>query len=338
MPSSWVVRVASTRAAGLGHLARSTALATALGAQARVSVVLDTSTKVLHERFGSDYFSFAEVQDWLTTQCDGVVLDGYDIVRLEIARWRQQTRFLAVIEDFYSPHPLADFAIAPAPHLVGNRIGDTPAALGGSYALIDPQYANFSRQTRRGGPQHIAVGLGAIDSHGATLLAVDALVEVRTRHPITATILCSSAAAHLSAVQEAVHSAGDWMHLVLDCDSAKDIWSAADIAIGAGGVSFLERLASGCPSICISTSSNQDLALSKIETLGIGIFAGRLENIDKHRLATLCLSFLNDPDRRKAVSERGRSRVDGCGAERAAEILLRTARTFGTTGMEPERP
>lgn len=92
--------------------------------------------------------------------------------------------------------------------------------------------------------------------------------------------------------------------------------AAADLVVTAGGVTLLEALSTGCPTIAISVAPNQDAAVRTAASVGAALHA----TLDD--AATAAAELAADPERRGSLARAGRALVDGEGAQRvAAEIL-----------------
>ena len=320
---NWFVRIASAPECGAGHVMRSGALARALAERISVTVVLDRNGMDWAWTFATDGVTAIAAGDESDLPCAGVVLDGYDFTQGEIDRWRQRARTLVVIDDFLSPPSCADLVIAPAPHLRGKQIDGIPALMGAHYALLGPAFADLPRRSQghRDIPR-IVVGFGAIDSSNATGLSIEALSRTAAGRRIEAVALVGERFTHLPALRALAGRHGEWLRLLVGEKHIAELWRSADLAIGAGGVSMLERMACGCPSICIATADNQRLALSEIETLGVARFGGYLPELNTESLAMIVDEVLADVGGRRLMSERARILVDGHGADRAAESIL----------------
>jgi spore coat polysaccharide biosynthesis predicted glycosyltransferase SpsG len=95
----------------------------------------------------------------------------------------------------------------------------------------------------------------------------------------------------------------------------------ADMAIGAGGTSALERACLGLPCIVIALADNQTGMIAALEDAGAIDFAGRLEQLSQDDLAKRIAAMASDADRRHRLSVAARALVDGRGAARVAAIL-----------------
>ena len=105
----------------------------------------------------------------------------------------------------------------------------------------------------------VMVSFGLRDSRNATALALDALH--RLRRDISVTVVLGRNAPHIGSIRPRVAECGNWQ-LRIDVDNMADLYSRNDVAVGAGGVSCLERLCCGLPSVLISLADNQIATLT----------------------------------------------------------------------------
>lgn len=107
---------------------------------------------------------------------------------------------------------------------------------------------------------------------------------------------------------------------------------AASVAVVAGGVTMLEALALGTAAVVVVTAGNQRAAADAVAAAGAAVVLDG-EDLDAEQLERLVVTIVDevtelwrDAERRRELARRGRSLVDGRGADRvAAEVLDRCA-------------
>lgn len=107
-----------------------------------------------------------------------------------------------------------------------------------------------------------------------------------------------------------------------------------DIAISAAGSTCYELASMGVPALTIITAENhnQDGLAEGLEAAGATINLGFHQDLSEKRIAQSLEEILNDEDRRRSMSNRGRALIDGEGAQRVLmhmtgnRLRLRTAR------------
>jgi len=321
MTSSWLVRAASRPQDGAGHVSRCRILARALSRHASTTLVLDAPAKSWRDRIRGESFNIEEAEQAPLRQLEGAVVDAYDLPGAVWKSLRQQSRLLVQFDDFLSPHPNVDMVINAAPHLQGDTVDGCPALLGPAYALVDPAFVDVRREPSEV-VSNIYVGFGMADPANATGLCLEALALIGRKFDITVTL--GSAAPHLPSVRTAATKIG--ARLSVDACNVPDMLSRTDIAIGAGGVGLLERMAAGVPTISLAIADNQMAFLHGAAERRGTRYLGRQTDISARQLADEILTLADDHQARRAMSRQASALVDGGGDERVAAALVARAR------------
>jgi UDP-2,4-diacetamido-2,4,6-trideoxy-beta-L-altropyranose hydrolase len=103
-----------------------------------------------------------------------------------------------------------------------------------------------------------------------------------------------------------------------------DFLMKQDVVIGAGGVSSLERLYLGVPQIVFSVANNQTSNAAALSDWGVLVWAGDLRQLSINDIRARIGEILDDPEplRQKAVL--GKLFLDGLGARRIVQTLVRS--------------
>ena len=96
----------------------------------------------------------------------------------------------------------------------------------------------------------------------------------------------------------------------------------SDIAIGAGGVTTLERMCVGLPSIVISIAENQEEICIDLQKLKLIDYLGKAHDVKDEDIRSALLKIISDRKYLREHSLKIQSFVDGLGAKRLAEYLL----------------
>lgn len=335
--TSIVFRADASPEIGAGHVMRCLALAkvlSGLGCKSVFAVSPDTPATVpALERAGHEVQivdaaaedsvktltrRFAEPVDWM-------VVDHYGIDADTEGMYRSLARNIMVIDDLADrPHD-CDLLLDQGP----GRNADDYAELvpahadvlaGPGYALLDPAYGTYRDRNspdeshRRAG---IFVSFGATDPRNFTIRGLDALEGAALGGPVN--VVLGAAAPHREAVGTRLKS---WDgEATLHIDTAEIIQLLADsrFAVGAGGVSALERCCCGVPSVIAVTADNQRAAAAGLRAAG----AAELIDLDDIAGASISIAdFAAQPDNlaRKAVA--GKLLCDGRGGRRVAMALV----------------
>ncbi|MGK7346571.1 MAG: UDP-2,4-diacetamido-2,4,6-trideoxy-beta-L-altropyranose hydrolase [Candidatus Nitrospinota bacterium M3_3B_026] len=106
-------------------------------------------------------------------------------------------------------------------------------------------------------------------------------------------------------------------------DMAK-ITLAADIVIGAYGVSTWERMLLGAPSLMASVTPEQAPLAAALADDGLAVYLGEAAEISAGDIAKAVFKLIDDPERLQRMSRKGTELVDGLGAKRVADVMLST--------------
>lgn len=329
MNAPWILRVASHPRHGGGHLSRMCVLGRALErAKADVLFVLDRDSGPALAQPADAGLVTTVVGSEGAGPWRGCVLDGYDILRDEAEHWRAVAAPVAVIDDFLDPPEGVALVVNGAPHLAGTAIAGVPALLGPDYALIDPRYAALPARDRTAPVLRVLVTFGRLDPDNVTTTVVGALAQISTDLAIT--VVAPGSSPHLPAIRAALAPFGENGKLLPDPPDLVAPLAGADFVVGAGGVSLLERMAAGVPSMTVSIIENQRLFVQGAVRRGGTIDGGPAAEASVDRIAARLGAILEDGDLRARVAAAGAALIDGRGGERVADRLVRLARGTDT--------
>ncbi|WP_371362946.1 UDP-N-acetylglucosamine--N-acetylmuramyl-(pentapeptide) pyrophosphoryl-undecaprenol N-acetylglucosamine transferase [Sporomusa rhizae] len=96
----------------------------------------------------------------------------------------------------------------------------------------------------------------------------------------------------------------------------------SDLAISAGGSTLYEFAACGTPTIAFILAENQEFIVRKMEQLGYIQSFGWYNEIDDTKISSKLVNLMCDYEKRKEMSQKGQSLVDGKGTERIAQRII----------------
>lgn len=320
MADRWLIRAASGPKSGAGHVSRCLALARALPRGDTTVFVLDRGAGGWAATLAMAGFATAYEGDEPGGPYRAAILDVYDRLDEYAERYREAAAFLVAIDDFGAPPASANLVVHPAADLAGDTIAGVVALCGPTYALINRDFAVAFRQ-RDGSVQRIAVGFGMLDPGNATGLVLEALTSAQRKgRSFEVDILLAAGSEHERAVRAAAAPLEGRLHIGLT--TVLPILSQADLAIGSGGVSLVERLAAGVPTVTVTIAENQRAAVTGFARAGATIDAGSASEIWPEALAAVVEDAIASPERLREISRKGGEIVDGRGPERVVAALL----------------
>ena len=196
--------------------------------------------------------------------------------------------------------------------------------LGPDYAVLRPQFAarraeSLARRAEQTGVERIFVNFGATDPDNVTALALEALR--RAVLAVDVDVVLGWASPNLGPVRALVESLPFPVELHVGVDDMAALMARADLAIGAGGGSSLERCALGLPSLVIVTADNQSELVATLERRGAIRLCGRHDEVLPDDLARVIGALAADGAALRVMSASAEAICDGRGAARVARAL-----------------
>ena len=307
---------------------RSLSLAVALKEYANVHFVLDIDANqwqsIVEEKgFTAELLcSGTEIAISQKSEFYGVLVDSYDLPLSELFEWKSKYGKLVIIDDFGKAPIFADLVISPA-LTIEKEINNVNQInlIGPKYALLSSEYSNHKNVNNYfSNIKTILLSFGFYDSKNLTKLILDALGK--TDFQDTVQIAIGSNAPHLNSIKKVVSKYTFNVEIFEDIFGLYELNSIADLVIGAGGVSLLERMALGKPSITFAVSDNQIEQVKWAQSIGATI--AFIHN-NEFKLTEIIKSLnlvLSDANTRNIMSKISSNAVDGAGASRVAKVLI----------------
>ncbi len=232
---------------------------------------------------------------------DVVVVDSYRIRADD--RHAVRARAVVAVDDIGRDLDV-DLVIDPSPGPL-ESFGNARVLHGLEYALLDPSLADRSPRAVTDAVDVVLVATGGTDTDGVGAAIArgirDALDTARVR-----LVVGPWSSREVPDGVEPVQS---------DCGLA-DALAAADLVVTASGVTMLESLVLGRPTVAVVTADNQRRYHDGV------VGAGGVVAVTVTAAAAAAVALCADVTRRRALSGTGRTLVDGRGAERVAEAVV----------------
>lgn len=255
---------------------------------------------------------------------DWLVVDNYAIDR----RWEEVVRSrvgkIMVIDDLADrPHD-GDLLLDQNPyrgmetrydHLVSTSCRKL---LGARYALLRDEFAVARGKLRRrdGMVRRVLVFFGGVDATNETEKVLIALDGVSGRH-FEVDVVVGSGNQQGEEIARFC-SARDGFHYHCQVDNMAELMAAADLAIGAGGTTMLERCALGVPSIVTPVASNQEALCRDLSDAGIIVSVDSRDNYCPEVIADV----IGNKEELNRLEMKSSCLVDCLGAKRVVDALL----------------
>lgn len=194
--------------------------------------------------------------------------------------------------------------------------------LGPRFALLRPEFARAkdAPPRPRAAVSRLLVAFGGADPTAETDKALRALALVPGAPP-EVDVVVGAANARLPTIRERAAACGG-VHLHVDSQRMHELIDAADLAIGAAGVSALERCARGLPAVLIAVADNQVPIAQALAQRGAAVYLGRAHEVDEPCLARAIGGLAALPELVRTMAQKAADTCDGHGARRVAARML----------------
>jgi len=197
---------------------------------------------------------------------------------------------------------------------------------GPAYAILRSHFRELGSKEVREQPHRVLLSFGGSDPQGLTLKAARALQALPAGIEIVA--VAGPAFSHRAEFEALAPSLGRRVVLINQAGGhIADLMFDADVVVGSGGMSVYEIAALGTPGIVLGQNAKEDRRMREFARHGTVEYLGLGTEVDEAGLAQTVERLLADAPRRRAMSERGRTLVDGWGAVRAADLVLQSVHT-----------
>jgi UDP-2,4-diacetamido-2,4,6-trideoxy-beta-L-altropyranose hydrolase len=261
-----------------------------------------------------------------TGQPDAIFIDLYDTTRSDETSLREVTRIIAVIEDLPDRAHDCDLLIDQGfKRTNADYLGRVPAQaqllLGAHMVPLRPAFAQrraeaMERRQATIQPERVLIAMGLTDLDGISARMATTVRRVLPDAHID--VILGPMAPSLEILTDWARD-DDRMSVLVDVDNMADYMAAADLAIGAGGGTALERCVLGLPSILLVLADNQRPAAHELSKDGAVLMVDT--KIDPETEVTRLLNELT-PASLRQVSLNAAAVCDGLGAEHIADALL----------------
>jgi spore coat polysaccharide biosynthesis predicted glycosyltransferase SpsG len=305
--------------AGLGHVARSLALAEAIlaedpAARVRFRIEGDAAARAMVSARGCSFDEGSHV--------DVAVIDLPRPDPEVYRRFREAGVPTVSIDDpgparYHSDVALAMLYRPAAPRPADCRTRD----LGGlGFAVLRPAFRRLPPRAFAAEAKTVLVCQGGSDTYGVTpklCRALRAFPRIR--------VVLGPAFRHDAELRDAV--GGDPRFELQRNPPAMDaLMSDADLAVSAAGMTSLELAASGVPTLLVVTEPKERETAEALHAAGAAVFLGGPEVAEDGTLAREAAALAADPARRERLGRAAQALIDGDGARRAARAVLDAVR------------
>jgi len=294
----------------------------------------------LREKYKINVVSGSEDQQALflrSKYVDGVhllVVDSYKIDREFESLCRPWARYIMVIDDLANREHDADILLDQTYGRMnvdydGLVARECKILLGSDYALLRPEFSFYrdkfflKRSSRSKKVNSILITLGSSDPDNITLkvLKIIKLLEIDA----DIVVVLGSNAPYLQIIRNYIKRSYN-IKLLVDVVDMASIMSNSDMAIGAGGVTSLERCCLRLPALTIITANNQALLAENLLKSKCHNVISFSERFNDSRIALELKKIYKDKYLRKHMSSQGYKACDGNGRLRVLSVIKNLCR------------
>lgn len=334
-PPRILIRADARPELGGGHIMRCLALAGALGAEgAEIAFACTPGSAALvpalarsgHTCLDATIAGDVPLPNAWSGQADAIIVDLYSSTCEDETRMRRFAPVIAVIEDLpdrvHDCNLLIDQGFG---RLAGDYQRRVPAGaqllLGPDMCPLRPDFAalraaSLTRRADSAPLARILVAMGLTDLGGVSEQVVE-LTRACLPDAAIDVVLGPLAPSRTPLQQRA--KTDTKLSVLIDIDDMAERMMVADLAIGAGGGSALERCVLGLPSIIIVLADNQKSAATTLGRLGAACVIDSVSRLERDLPVLLRYAT---PQTLQTMSQAAAAVSDGRGAGRIAATLL----------------
>lgn len=237
------------------------------------------------------------------SQISWVIVDHYGLAKNWELLIRKHGIKILALDDLLRPHSCE--AILDQNYRTSRKLNSDASIVfeGPQYALLSkdiletPPNEMISKNVRR-----ILVFFGGNDYVGETLKFMKAIPHLE---PLDFDLVVGKNNHHLPAIiQESRNLATLKLHI--QTKNMAELMSAADLFVGAGGITTWERCFMGLPAICVSTALNQEKIAEDLHSKNIHLYLGKHQDIKVIDYIEAIKSLSQDVERRTTFSKNSR--------------------------------
>jgi spore coat polysaccharide biosynthesis predicted glycosyltransferase SpsG len=332
---------------GIGHLMRSRTFAAELRRAGQRCVMVGPSVDYRSDVDAALFDAWIPVPEWESGESDAETFvslaRAHGARRAVIDDYRADETFQEVLRDaglvwmqhFDSSKPYrfwADMIVHGSPSETAERWRpcllnpETEMLFGPAYAVLRSEFPPPHLRPNGRAVDRVLVSFGGGNDQGAVLLTLEALLG-RTADTVRLAVMSGSRNPNNQAIQAWIdRNAGNRVTLHVEPKDIAGLFASCDLAVLGGGISIYEAASCGLPMLVMALADNQLRQCDAWEKLGAAVFLGPRAEVTTGLLADRALELIADRERRASMSAAGRDAVDGRGASRLAEHLLRERR------------
>lgn len=345
--SGLVIRADASPDIGAGHVMRCLALGQAWPADAGpVVFVMAEGAAAYGPRLRHEGFAVEAINATAGTPEDAaatmavarrhtagwLVIDGYFFDQDYVNQLLTGNSRVLQLDDNGQPHlPPVDILLNQNLHADVRQYPDrSPEAnlfLGVEHVLLRQEFLNCGRQESElpDVVNHILVTLGGGDPENIVSRVLVALKKIS--HPdLHVRVLVGANSPHRSMLTKLAEQSPHQVEIQSPTQDMPPQYEWADLAITGGGGTLWELAYIGVPALTFILAANQQPSSRLLAEKGVINCLGRLVDLSDEEITAAIRELVEDKDMRARMVTKGKALIDGQGAQRVADAMLKTSR------------
>lgn len=333
---------------GMGHLMRCLALAKELKEQAAEIIFIGSVSPGARELIQKNNCTLLEMGEFYgrgevntvkeiikNYDISIVITDSYAIGFEYLKEIRACGCLLISIDDLnqavYPSHVVINGNIYAHKLAYKSAYGDTEFLLGTDYLLLREEFVKVTPRQLPDEVTHLMVTVGGSDPLDLTPKIIAGLGQVDADFRLS--VVVGPGFTSAAKIKTAIENVGKQVELRTNTDNMAALMSSCDAAVTAGGTTLYELCRTGTPAVVLLQAENQILAAGELNDVGTIINLGMGNEVQVPEITKAVDRLCRDPQLRRSMAARGQTLVDGLGARRCAERIMKRYNTLKRWGI-----
>lgn len=347
-----VVRTECNAKVGAGHATRCLAIAEAwMQRGGKVFFLTSCRSSILEQEQIEDKLSVESLEVTVNLEddvkktlsyiegvnADWVVLDGYDFSSSYQKALKKRRGSLLVLDDFVqADHYYADLVLNQSAQITeemySNREPYTEYLIGTRYVLLREGFRKWrKKQPESTSVKNILVTFGCSGDAGDLVFKVlKAIQQVKDHKDLNIVVVQGGQMRISDQCYVLMEEMECFIELRNYVKNMPELMNWADVAFSAGGVTLMELVFIGVPTIVVQTADNQRYNIETLQRQDAVCGMGSGEIISMAGLTEAFLKVSRSSEQRKKMMVRGHLTIDGKGSERVVSVMEQ--KMFGKKG------
>ena len=184
----------------------------------------------------------------------------------------------------------------------------------------DRYLTQMKRQNRI--PKCLNICMGGMDKDNATHSILQTVTKLDHFKNWDIDVVLRSSSPNSEMLKEYVGNQKHEIRLYFDCDDMASLFSKADLAIGAGGVSLWERCCTGLPTVLLTIADNQVPAALSLKSTGAIVYSGDIRDENwEYQLSQDLNALAQNTNAIREMSINAFSICDGNGLSKVCDVI-----------------